>query len=233
LHSSPLSLVILLSATACILPDFDPEGRQCPCAPGYSCDVATNICVGGDGPDTTSSPDSTSTGPTGGADGGAPPTSGGAPPTGAAPTVGGFGTGGSGATGGEGTGGAPPPLEGTCGAPIAIADPGGVVATTVGQGDDVTAGCYDASGPDVAYSVVAAITGTMQLTLYSQAELFIYARTDCFDEATQLFCVDDNGTNAIEVATLSVTSGQVVYVVVDGHGGEESEFTLDVITTPP
>jgi hypothetical protein len=236
-HSPSLALLIALSGAACILPDLSLEGLQCPCADGFTCDAATNTCVTGEGgsSSTVLPPDATSTGPSMGGtsgDGGTPSGPGGAPPmvggAGGAISDGGFGVGGF---GGEGSGGAPV-VDGTCDSPIAIPDPGGVVSTTVGQGNDMPTSCYDAAGPDVVYTVTAAITGTMQLTLYSQAELFFYARTDCLDGSADLFCVDDNGTNAFEVATLPVTSGQTIYVIVDGHGGEESDFTLDVATSP-
>ena len=238
--SSRSPLLILLPAlglTSCILPDISLEGLECPCAQGFRCDTATNTCVTGDGGSSgTESPASTATGSSMGGsttssnDGGFSPVGPGGAGGGGATGDGGFGTGGFG-TGGEGTGGSPV-VDGTCDSPIVISDPGGVVTTNVGQGNDMPTACYDASGPDVVYVVTAAMTGTMQLTLYSQAELFFYARSDCLDGASELFCVDDAGVNAVEFTTLAVTAGQIVYVIVDGHGGEESDFTLDIETIP-
>ena len=235
LRSPSLALLIAWSATACVLPDLDLEGLECPCAPGFTCDTATNTCVTGEGGSTGAlPPDATSTGASTGdggtsSDGGAPAGPGGGPPSvgGAGGSIGdgGFGTGGA-ATGGA------PPTGGTCDAPVDIPDPGSALGTTVDQGNDLAGNCVDAAGPDVVYTVTAAETGTLDLTLFSAAELHLYVRTACDDGATEVACVDKGGINAFEVASISVTQGQTVFVIVDGHGGEQSDFSLDVVSHP-
>jgi hypothetical protein len=43
----------LAAVAACSVPGLELEGKQCPCADGYTCDTATNTChamLGGDGP---------------------------------------------------------------------------------------------------------------------------------------------------------------------------------------
>jgi hypothetical protein len=231
LHAPSLSLMLALGAAACILPDLSLDGLQCPCAEGFTCDTATNTCVTGEGGSTsTAPPDSTSTGPSMGgssSDGGAPPGPGGASPVGGA--GGAIGDGGFG-TGGEATGGSTP--GGTCDDPIDIPDPGGVLATTVGQGNDMAGNCVDGTGPDVVYTVTSAHTGVLDLTLFSAAELHLHVRTVCTDSASEVACVDKGGVNAFEMVSVAVTQGQIVYVVVDGHGGEESDFSLDVASHP-
>jgi hypothetical protein len=37
--------LLLLPASACHVSDLDLEARACPCAPGWTCDVAINVCV--------------------------------------------------------------------------------------------------------------------------------------------------------------------------------------------
>lgn len=234
MHSRSLPLLFALNATACILPDFAGEGLECPCAAGFTCDAATNTCVTGEGGSSSTilPPDTTSTGPSMGgtsSDGGAPSGPGGAPPT-AGGAGGAIGDGGFG-TGGEGTGGSPP-IGGTCDAPVDIPDPGGVLGSTVGQGNDLAGNCVEAAGPDVVYTVTAAQTGTLELTLFSAAELQLYVRTTCDDGATELACVDKNDINAFEIASVPVTAGDTVFVIVDGHFGEESDFSLDVASSP-
>ena len=43
------SLLLLLGAglPSCLIPEFDPAGRACPCLPGYHCDEGTQQCVPG------------------------------------------------------------------------------------------------------------------------------------------------------------------------------------------
>jgi hypothetical protein len=226
---------IPLGASSCVLPDLSLDGRPCPCDAGFVCDEAANVCVSELEPtsssmtgsnNTTSTTSSTSDG--GGSTTGPGPGGGGA-------GVGAAGGGGSepiGGTGEGGTGGSPP-LSGTCDDPISIGDPGGVLATTVGQGNDLEPNCIGGGGPDLVYVVMAAIDGTMEITLFSAAELVLYARSDCSDPTTELLCVDKGGLNDFENGSITVTQGQVIYLIVDGHTDEESDFSLDVKTVPP
>ncbi len=78
------SLFLLMSVVHCSIPDLPSEGGRCPCAPGYSCDRDTQICVR-DGATSTSAS-------TGGG-------------TGTTSNTGGSGPGGAGGAGGSGTGG--------------------------------------------------------------------------------------------------------------------------------
>ena len=98
-----LALVALVSIGACVLADLDLEGRPCPCADGYTCDEAANVCKKTSSTATTGGSTSSATGAAGGAGastgaaGGAGPGAGGGPPVGddAVPLV---------ATGGETSG---------------------------------------------------------------------------------------------------------------------------------
>ena len=45
-----LGLFALLGTAACTAGDVDLEGRACPCASGFTCDVARDVCVRGSGP---------------------------------------------------------------------------------------------------------------------------------------------------------------------------------------
>lgn len=59
----PLALIVFsIGASSCQVPGLDLDGRPCPCAPGFTCEAATNICVvGAGGATSTSNPTSTTT----------------------------------------------------------------------------------------------------------------------------------------------------------------------------
>ncbi|MBK7581522.1 MAG: hypothetical protein IPI67_15095 [Myxococcales bacterium] len=120
----------------CTVDGVDVEGKACPCASGYVCDVTSNRCVvpGGDaGPGGTSSGGGVSgSGGSGGATGG---TGGAGGATGGAGGSGGA-TGGTGGAGGAtgGTGGAGGATGGTGGAGGATGGAGGSGGATGGTG---------------------------------------------------------------------------------------------------
>ena len=42
-------VIVILVFVACSVPPLSLDGKQCPCAPGYTCDQLTNICLASDG----------------------------------------------------------------------------------------------------------------------------------------------------------------------------------------
>ena len=91
-----------------------------------------------------------------------------------------------------------------------------MLGTTVGQGNDLL-GCIEADGPDVVFTVTAAQTGVLTLSLFSAAELQLYVQTDCGDAATEIAYTDVGGLNDFEVLSFPVGAGQTVFVSFDGH----------------
>jgi hypothetical protein len=192
------------SAASCVLPDLDLEGRPCPCTDGYVCDTVTNTCVRGD-------PTATTTTSSSGGEGG---------------------SGASSAGGAGGTGGDEPRGTGTCDDPFTLSDPGSAASTTIGAGNDLDAECTGGEGPDLVYRMTVAETGVLDVSMWSVAEMILYVWTDCADPTTEIACTDVAGVDATEYLAIPVTQGDTVYIVVDGHEGEESVFSLDALSRP-
>ena len=133
----------------------------------------------------------------------------------------------------------------------AIACPG-AIAVNLGLGTQdftgTTAGggahngiCASAA-PDRAYAVTATATGFLTAWLVRADTAYpsvLYARTSCDNAATEILCADSKDpvnaapVNGGEVLSFPVTSGQVVYVFVDGAAANDAgnyHLRLDLST---
>ena len=79
------------------------------------------------------------------------------------------------------------------------------------------------------YEVTAAMTGMLDLTLQSAADMGLFVRTSCADSLSEAACVDNQLGGTPEMLSVPVTAGQTVYVVVDGYDiGDEGQYSLDI-----
>jgi hypothetical protein len=207
-------------------------------ATGASGSTTSSSASSASGTPTSSSASSTGAGgegtggePIGGA-GGEPIGGAGGEPIGGAggDASGGAGGGGMGQGGGGQGGGAN--AAGTCADPIAVTSAGVINGDTTGaaaveEPDD----CGNGSGnaPELVYEITSWKTGTLDLKLTpttASYDAVIYVRTDCATATSELDCGDAFSSDE---ASVPVTTGQKVYVVVDGYNDADyGAFTLDV-----
>ena len=167
------------------------------------------------------------------------------------PNTGGGGAGASGGEGGDGATTSDGGMGGTssdggmggAGGEGGMADPVGSCAmpTVIGLGDsatqDTTTGVDDHQGycqagteNEGVFAFTATATGLADFTITSDADLVIYARSECDQEATTIDCVDEAfGMGASETLVLPVENGETYYIFVDGFdSGDAGVFTIQV-----
>lgn len=135
----------------------------------------------------------------------------------AAPTV-------DGTPGTDGAPGTDAPPASACASPPAFTVGTASTGTTVGHGPSAFEGtCVlgEPSGPETTFAFTAPSSGTLELTMLSDADLGIYITTVCGDAATELGCVDNEFGGAPETLRVDVTSGATYYVVIDGYTPED------------
>jgi cysteine-rich repeat protein len=108
-----------------------------------------------------------------------------------------------------------------CAEPPVLPDPAAVSATTAERGDVIGSSCVVADGgPEVAYSFVAAKTGTLEIALESTFEMGVSVYTACGASSVDLACSD-------AFLSLAVTAGDELFIVVESTSpGEAGEFSL-------
>jgi hypothetical protein len=100
--------------------------------------------------------------------------------------------------------------------------------TTVGTGDDLMGSCGSSTGPDLAFTWTAPISATYVFdTIDSVYDTVLYVR-DVSCTGRELACDDDAAGMLQSRVMLDLRAGQVVVIVVDGFGGAEGEFELDI-----
>ncbi len=114
--------------------------------------------------------------------------------------------------------------------PVAVlgpALPALAFGNTIGVQDDGSGSCGGSGAPEVGYHFTAPADGLYTFdTQGSQLDSVLYVLDgDC--AGTELACSDD-GDGHQSAVTVSLTSGQLVTVVVDGHGTAEGPFNLRV-----
>ena len=94
-------------------------------------------------------------------------------------------------------------------------------------------------GPADIYSFVAPSTGSFQFSAEAQVsgvDLLMYARSDCLgvNEGSELACNDNIATtNRDSAFTLSLTQGEVIYLVIDSYSGSNAgAYTLTATAAP-
>ncbi len=111
-----------------------------------------------------------------------------------------------------------------CGAAVTILD------DNLGDNGDGTkdfAGtCVGSLSPEDIYSYTAASSGALLMTLTSNADLGMYARSACEDPSAQRFCVDAHGGGMDESYAMPVAAGDNWTVFVDGFQGANGAYDL-------
>lgn len=106
-----------------------------------------------------------------------------------------------------------------------------LAGTLVGATATTSAGCTDASGPDVAYGFVAGVGGLWTIdTVGSSFDSVLTVRDESCD-GTPLACDDDGGGNSAARVHLQLAAGQRVVATVDGFAGAVGSYDLRLI--PP
>jgi hypothetical protein len=132
----------------------------------------------------------------------------------------------SSASGGTGGGSPSCPVK-----PIETQDPSTQLGNNTGAPFVSTSCTAITASPTVLYQVVAATTGTLDVTLSSGfIDLSVYVRTDCNEDQTQIGCTDVLGMGTLSVP---VTAGETVYVFVNGRFPCQSgPYTLTLKSHP-
>jgi cysteine-rich repeat protein len=73
----------------------------------------------------------------------------------------------------------------------------------------------DGVGREDLFAIIATTNGRMSISLASNVDLVLYARSDCFDGNSQLGC-SDALADGIERTDFSVTAGESITIFVDG-----------------
>jgi hypothetical protein len=156
------------------------------------------------------------------------------------------GNGGQGATGGGGTttttttttttstggmggsGGMVVTLEGDCIMPGVLGLGDTINGDTSNGADNLSGSCQNGTDNEIVYSFAASATGTLTVSITSDADLGIYVHTVCDDTDSVIACADaDLGPAFTETVTFAVTSGETYFIIVDGYDvGEAGPFTL-------
>ncbi|MCP4684051.1 MAG: hypothetical protein GY867_01260, partial [bacterium] len=106
-------------------------------------------------------------------------------------------------------------------------------ATTVGAVDDYDEACPDAStSADVVYAYTPTVTDTIVVSLCGSVldtKVFVYENTT----ATLVDCNDDYCGYQSEIPFMEVIGGNTYYIVVDGWGGDEGPYHLEVFKWDP
>jgi hypothetical protein len=114
----------------------------------------------------------------------------------------------------------------SCDRAMVLTDPGDATGTTIGLTDSRNPSCAKPTGGEAVYTVLAAVTGTMTVTVRSSAFLGVSFRSVCKDVSTELAC-------GLSPLSTSVTAGQQVYIVVEPFDPQSfGDYEMHVETTP-
>lgn len=124
-----------------------------------------------------------------------------------------------------------------CLAPVALADPDDTSGSTVGHAAALQSSCVTESGGEIVYAVTAATTGVLDAVVIEDgiSTFGVSIRTDCASDASELACsaTFTSGAGLSKKASIPVTAGQMVFVVVDTEGaGAEGSFAISVQSRP-
>lgn len=97
-----------------------------------------------------------------------------------------------------------------------IADGASVTANTEGRASALTSSCAGAEGPELVLQVTAETTGKLDAIVSSRGLVTLSLRTTCDDDGSEIDCVVADGQGALSV---DVTSGEVLFVVIEGYDG--------------
>src|SRR5437763_1396429 len=132
------------------------------------------------------------------------------------------------------------PRGGGCSSPMVIPASGGTVSGAT-SGTSALVGSCGSSGtaPERVYQWTPAVSGTATIQTCGAGTTFdtvLYLRSGACASGSEVACNDDacaNSTGVFRASSiaLTVTAGQTYFIVVDGYGGAQGTFTLQV--TPP
>jgi cysteine-rich repeat protein len=109
-----------------------------------------------------------------------------------------------------------------------------VAGDTTGHANLLNASCTAmngaASGPEIVYQATIKVTGVLDLSLLSDADLGVSVRTACAQQATELGCADAQvGAQSVEQMKLPVSLNDTVFIAVQGHApGDAGTYSLTV-----
>jgi cysteine-rich repeat protein len=89
-------------------------------------------------------------------------------------------------------------------------------------------GSCGGSAAEAVFVVIPDVNGQITATLSSDYDAVLHARTACDDDATEVACEDGGLSAEPEVISVPASAGVPLYLFVDGYGGEQGNFTLDV-----
>jgi cysteine-rich repeat protein len=95
-------------------------------------------------------------------------------------------------------------------------------------------GCSNGTGPEVVYEITPLSGGVLTAWLPSSGADFdsmLYFRNECDQQASQTLCNDNfntPGNAGGEVVSSRIVANQPIYLVVDGWGGEQGDFELQL-----
>lgn len=111
-----------------------------------------------------------------------------------------------------------------------------IMGTTINAGDAITPGCNFAPSGDVSYTFTAPAAGSYSFDTYGSFTDTIISVRDAGCNGMELSC-NDNGPNGQgfgeSYTWVTLAAGQQVLVSVEGAGGQEGDFTLNVNTFVP
>lgn len=109
-----------------------------------------------------------------------------------------------------------------------------VAGDTTGHANLLNASCTAmngaASGPEIVYQATINVTGVLDLSLLSDADLGVSVRSACAQQATELGCADAQvGAQSVEHMKLAVSANDSVFIAVQGHApGDAGTYSLTV-----
>ncbi len=109
---------------------------------------------------------------------------------------------------------------------ISLADGATVVlyGTTTGHSNETFGTCGGAASPDVAYSVTPTVSGRLTITTSALYDARVYVRTGC--AGGELRCA--NVGLGVSSTGLPVTAGTAYAIFVDGNGGANGDYALEL-----
>ncbi len=109
-----------------------------------------------------------------------------------------------------------------------------VAGDTTGHANVINASCTamngGASGPEIVYQATIKVTGVLDLSLFSDADLGVSVRTSCAQQGTELGCTDEaSGPQTVERMKRPVSLNDTVFIAVQGHSPTDAgTFSLTV-----
>jgi cysteine-rich repeat protein len=118
----------------------------------------------------------------------------------------------------------------SCEAPDVVADGASITASTEGRASVLTSSCSGAAAPELVLQVTAETTGKLDVIVSARGLTTLSLRTTCEDDSSELECSIVDGQGGLSV---DVTSGEVLFVVVEGYDAAATgNLTLEVTSRP-